>query len=727
MRDGIRTSTDRRPHRLYAGPVSTYPVPVLRLITLAAFFSVAAVAQDDVAAPPTSLPATPASPPTAPTPETPPAPAPEPAPTTPTATTLDPAMQAAIEAIVEQKLKTALEEKKAEGFFDDAKLPVSLSWRGDFFTKMLIRNNQSGGCVSYGNPAPEGDNFSGDNGICSELGLTVTGRVSDRVEAGARLQTRFGAQWAEWYENGDERDSPDGSGESLGQNHGAYLQLRGIYLRVAPPIPTVKYVHIGASDLSMFNAWTIGKSRYIERDNGRGIFIEGGFGDPLSYTLARVALPKLFAGPGYTTGISDPIIENPFWQRDAAWAYKLKSAWEWFTVEQVSSYVIDEEADTDDPDAIGSDNGVDVRDGAVTTNARYQNLNSTLQITSDVIDWLGLNVIAGYSYSKTDDRLVFNSVSGAQGFTPVPMGEHNGYMTVARASILDPLGIDLQLQLEYFNIGRDWVSVFGARRETDLLLTDGFVEGQVATLNVANEFQDFTEPFYEPIIGWHGGTALLTYSPGALELSGEGTLIEYNTDTGTDALDTDKVYPDFLYTDGMTDTELFTFANTNDRGRDPRSVYHRFQNRRTYIGVVKGAYTFDVHKSITVRAKHKTIFDTDQRDQRLEGDDYTGVLLFNRVSVEAPITDEFSAAVGGQLDYWMEARRSGEVIAGVPNYPDYNTMRAKVFADLRYTFGGVSLWYHVEYLRKDLDATDDRLDQRDLNIIRSLAMVSASF
>ncbi len=636
-------------------------------------------------------------------------------------------MQAAIEAIVEQKLKIALEEKKAEGFFDDAKLPVSLSWRGDFFTKMLIRNNQSGGCVSYGNPSPEGDNFSGDNGICSELGLTVTGRVSDRVEAGARIQTRFGAQWADWYENGDERDAPDGSGESLGQNHGAYLQLRGIYLRVAPPIPTVKFVHIGASDLSMFNAWTVGKARYTERDNGRGIFIEGGFGDPLSYTLARVALPKLFAGPGYTTGISDPLIENPFWQRDAAWAYKLKSAWEWFTVEQISSYVIDEEADTDDPDAIGSTNGIDARDGAVTTNARYQNLNSTIQITSDVIDWLGINIIAGYSYSKTDDKLVFNSVSGAQGFTPVPMGEHNGYMTVARVSLLDPLGFDLQLQLEYFNIGKDWVSVFGARRETDLLLTDGFVEGQVATLNVANEFQDFTEPFYEPIVGWHGGTALLTYSPGALEVSGEGTLIEYNTDTGPNALDTDKTYPDFLYTDGMTDTELFTFANTNDRGRDPRSVYHQFQNRRTLIGVAKGAYTFDVHKGITVRAKHKTIFDTDQRDQRLADDDYTGVLLFNRFSVEAPITDEFSAAVGGQLDYWMEARRSGEVIAGVANYPDYNTMRAKVFADLRYTYGGVSLWYHVEYLRKDLDATDDRLDQRDLNIVRSLAMVSASF
>jgi hypothetical protein len=261
-----------------------------------------------------------------------------------------------------------------------------------------------------------------------------------------------------------------------------------------------------------------------------------------------------------------------------------------------------------------------------------------------------------------------------------------------------------------------------------LLLTDGFMDGQVATLNVANEFQDFTEPFYEPIIGWHGGTGVVTWSPGALELTGEGTLIEYNTDTGDVPLDTDKTYPDFLYTDGMTDTELFTFANTNDRGRDPRSVYHRLQNRRTVIGVAKGAYTLDVWKSITFRVKQKTIYDTDLRDPRIEGDDdYAGLLLFNKLSVEAPVTDEFSAAVGGQVDAWFEQHRSGEVIAGAADYPDYTTLRGKAFTDLRYTFGGVSLWYHMEYLWKDLDASDDRLDQRNLNIIRAIAMVSASF
>jgi hypothetical protein len=647
---------------------------------------------------------------------------------------IDDALRAELDAMIEAKVNAKVEERMASLPSSSGAPevpPASISFKGDFFTKLLLRNNTSGGCVSYGNPAPEGDNFSGDNGLCSELGLTITGRVSDRVEAGARIQSRFGATWTEWYENGDLNDRPDGSGESLGQNHAAYLQLRGVYLRIAPPIPTVRSVHIGATDLGMFNAWTIGKSRFTERDNGRGAFLQGDFGDALGYTFGAISLPKLFAGPGYTTGIADPLIENPFFQRDAALAYKLNSnALEFMELEQITSVVLDEEADLDDPDAVGSTNAIDARDGAVVTNLRYTNVNATLQAKSNAIDWLGITALVGYSYSTTNDALVFNSVSGAQGFTPVPMGEHHGYAGVVRVALIDPVALDLDLQLEYFNVGRDWVSVFGARREVDLLLTDGFMEGQVATLNVANEFQDFTEPFYEPIIGWHGGTALATWSPGSLEVAGEATFIEYNTDTGDGSLDTDKVYPDFLSTDGMTDTDLFTFANTNDRGRDPRSVYHEHQNRRTGIGMLKGAYTLDVLKGITFRAKSKFIYDSDLRDPNPDigaADNYTGLLSFNKVSIEAPITDEFSGAVGYGFDWWNEEHRSGEVIAGVANYPNYVTLKNKLFTDLRYAFGGASFWLHLEYLNKDLDASDDRLDQRNLNVLRAIGMITASF
>jgi hypothetical protein len=140
---------------------------------------------------------------------------------------------------------------------------------------------------------------------------------------GARLATRYGQQWADYYENGDlSRDASgrpkgvDATGESLGQNHSAYLQLRGIWVLFKPPIPTVDSILVGSSDLGMFNAWTIGKQRFIDRDNARGVFVTGHVG-PIEYAAARVALPKLFASANFNTGIDDPFVSNPFWARDA--------------------------------------------------------------------------------------------------------------------------------------------------------------------------------------------------------------------------------------------------------------------------------------------------------------------------------------------------------------------------------------------------------------------------
>src|SRR5690606_12082597 len=160
---------------------------------------------------------------------------------------------------------------------------------------------------------------------------------------------------------------------------------------------------------------------------------------------------KLFASANYNTGVDDPFVQNPFWERDAAWALKLRSEWEWFHVEHVSSWVLDEEADLDDPDAIGSTNRVDAKDGVVTPNLRYQNVNSTIEVRSNWRDGPGLKADHGASWSKATDRLVFHSVAGAQGFSPVPMGEHLGYAVVTTAEIYDPFDIALTLQLEYFN------------------------------------------------------------------------------------------------------------------------------------------------------------------------------------------------------------------------------------------------------------------------------------
>ena len=638
----------------------------------------------------------------------------------------------------------------------------SLRWRAETYTKILYQNNQTQGSVTYGTPHPRGDNYAGNNGFASELVLYVDGRVSDKVEVGARIKSRFHRQWADFYENGDlavdESGLPagaDATGESLGMNHAAYIQLRGLYVRMKPPIPTVKSFHVGSSDLSGYNSWTVGKVRYIDRDNANGLFLSGAF-KSLNYHLGRVTLPKLYASAGWNSGIDDPLVQNPFWTRDASYVIKLDQApVDWLSWKLITSYLIDEEADLNDPDAFGSTNLIDDKDGVVATLPRYHNLNSTLelQLNRGMVD---ANLLVGLSYSGADHDYVFNGVDGNQGIFPVPMKDALSYSIKARAELNDPFGVGLSIKLEYFNIGADWVATFGSRRENDVLLTDGFVGGQVPTLNVANEFIDFRDEFFESVIGWHGFTVVPEYKSGALELAAEFSFIEYNTDmqdrcvsgTMTDergipiAADqcplhptTGKpygVYPTFLFSGGMTDTDFFSYANTNDRGRDPRAVYQQNQARRTIITMVRLGYDLEVGRGLNLEIKAKYILDADQRDQHLTDDDYTGHLLFARTRIGTQVTDELALGLGLGFDYWMEQHRSGEVVAGKANYPDYRTWKAKVSLDLKYRFGGATLAWYMEYLHKDVEVkTKGVVDEQKSfgfhNVVRGIGTVSTTF
>src|SRR5262245_44164908 len=82
---------------------------------------------------------------------------------------------------------------------------------GKLYTKFMYKNDDSQGCLSLSNPFWK-DNIGGSNGVCSEFELNVKGRVSKYVTTGVRLQSRWGALWQDWWENGDVRwDYPNDS------------------------------------------------------------------------------------------------------------------------------------------------------------------------------------------------------------------------------------------------------------------------------------------------------------------------------------------------------------------------------------------------------------------------------------------------------------------------------------------------------------------------------------
>jgi hypothetical protein len=606
-------------------------------------------------------------------------------------------------------------------FFNDFNMRNIIS---KSFWTTVYRNNQSMGCLNYGNPFwPE--NQSGDNGICSELELGIVGHVSKWVTAQARLKSRFGATWHDFWENGDiAYDDPNTSGESLGMNHAEYIKLRGYSVRIRPPIPTLQFVHLGSSNLSQYNPWTVGRIRYIDRDNAKGFFFHGEVSTKrtnfFTYEAAAIALPKLWVGPSWSTGLGEDTsninqVVDPFWTQD--WAYVLKfvnETFDWGRFTLIGMITTDFEANLADPDATGTEfdfNAHDLeqaskpmserrdpRDGAVDLDDRYKNGVITLQSELYPSELFEINALLGYSASHINPNLALNGVELNEGVFPMVYKNVQDFAGVLRINILDPFENGLSFKTEGFYIGPHWTSTFGARREADVLLTDGFYGGgQLPTLNIANEFMDFDEDFYESCVGWYGATGVVEYESDNLSLLVETTYIGYATN-GQDR-NVDTIYPDFLHTDGYMDQDLFDYTNTNfERGRDPRAVFRRNQDRQTFIGLIRSEYTFSqILQGWKLTGQFKTIYDHDNQSETVTFDDYRGVILKTFIGSHWQFNDEFGLGADVEYNYWREASRSGALGIG---YNDYITNKWRPRLTLTYDFGGARFAWVIEYLNK---------------------------
>ncbi len=228
------------------------------------------------------------------------------------------------------------------------------------------------------------------------------------------------------------------------------------------------------------------------------------------------------------------------------------------------------------------------------------------------------------------------------GFDAAPHGDRNDVSFKVHADINDPMENGLSFQTEYFNIGRDYVSMWGARREADVLLTEGFDSAwaqpgpnninfgvfggfgdapqpgpatrvnigyggwsgetvQMATLNVDNQFTDFDEPVAETAIGWKGFTVKPLYASGNWDVSGEVTWIGYNTNW--------QLWDD--ETLSITNSPYPAMEADTGVGHNYRNAYAPFRDRDTFIGVAKAKYS--LANGIQVWGKYKHIDETDNR------------------------------------------------------------------------------------------------------------------
>jgi len=496
-----------------------------------------------------------------------------------------------------------------------------LEWTGINYTKWLWGTNRTDGSL-YNFTTVPGEGY-GDNGQGTELELLVHSKPSKKIEVSGRLKARFNQnQWTNFGGFGGTNPPTDCIGGDCGEfdpRSAQYVKFRGLTVTLTPGYKWVDTVTIGSSDFGMFDPFTIGKIRYIDRDNGSGILFQGATGNrKFAYDFVRISLPRLWAGPNFNTG--------QYTGSDAAYGLQLKcTPSSKFDIAGIYEYVYDKEVDV-------ADNNYDDGRNVAT---RFRNSVFGLRLGIHPSSTVDIRAVAYSSFADSDPAYDAPGSFGLSGFSPVPAGRLEDETYKLNVDLNSLGGGVFSVKFEYFDIGAEYVSMMAARRESDVLLSEGhdgtyaFVgpnnaafgvfgnnpsrigfggwQGnmqQVATINVDNEFTDFDEPAAETVIGWKGYTVMpiLTLLDGDLDLSFEYTWVDYNTNWQAWG-DPTRSIQDSPYPNHDSDAGIGSYRN----------AYAPFQDKETEFLVLKGKLFVDVGNGLELFGKIKFIDETDYR------------------------------------------------------------------------------------------------------------------
>jgi hypothetical protein len=469
--------------------------------------------------------------------------------------------------------------------------------------------------VSTGTPGGpgSGDTASGtDNGQWTEFELRMKVNISKQVEAGVRLQSRSPAAY--WTDFGG-----FGGDNELTPTRANYVKLRGAYVLLTPGYQWLDQALIGSSDWGMFDPFTVGQVRYIDRDNYKGLYFKGKL--PLagsSWEFGRLSLPNYLQsnyGQGSACCNSDASQFNEaVYIAQAKGQFgpaRLSTSYQWFDDRQLT------------PDTTPA-NGQDIETFAKTKVFMLKGEGSVI----DGVDLKGAYYRSEYKAPLFDQPWINSPKSS--------VSDHAFKLDLS----LSQLAPGLTFNYQYFDIGAGYYSNTAARRETDVLLTEGSESawygwgnsiwlggaakdyqqapssakcfssgggvcradsGLQAGANglVDNAFTDFDEAPSESIQGWKGHTFVASYEVAKIAFGGEYSRIGYN----------------------------YNWQNYSPTGA--LSNYFNLNNdRKTDLVVLKVGYVVPVAGGIELNAKYKMVDDsnkgqaanaTDDRDTKDSG------------------------------------------------------------------------------------------------------------
>lgn len=488
-------------------------------------------------------------------------------------------------------------------------------------------------------------NSGADQGQFTELNLVFKATISPQVEAGGRIQSRSSAAyWTEY--GGFGKENATGGYQNDEINHQKFMKLRGAYVELTPGYSWLNRARIGTSDWGMFDPFTMGAIRYIDRDNYNGLYFKGPLGG--SWELARVSLPE-YLGTNFNTGTApkNQAIYIAQFKQDAAGVKLMEGV----------TYLNNQELDTADTNLL---NGKDLQ-------PRMRNTILSLKADSALTDGLDFrgalhhssfslnnqNIVAGVASS--DCYLLYGGcgstsnaylTTGVFGYSMTPGADVEGNAIKLGLDWRPAAAEGLTINYQYFNIGAGYVSVGGARRESDVLLTEGseaawygwgkgnqWLGGrandmqQVPVIQVDNGYTDFDEKGAESVIGWKGHTFRFNYDTANTPMSLELTRVDYNTN----------------WQNYGGDAKIYDVGH----GQGTYDVYKPNQDRSTNIMVFKLNHIFQVAGGLDANFKYKRVDDRDGLNAAIASDD----LEVNDRGYSFSVGNQLASHLYGTLSY----------------------------------------------------------------------------
>ena len=360
---------------------------------------------------------------------------------------------------------------------------------------------------------------------------------------------------------------------------------------------------IGGNDWGSFDPFTVGKVRYIDRDNYNGFYFKGPVAGGGSWEAARISVPNYLQsnyGQGSSCCNSDDTQYNEAVYiaqfKKQIGAAKLTASYQSFD---------DREKDKADTNIL---NGQDT-----STFAK----NRVLMLKGEGSPVNGVDVRAAY-YGSTYTAPLFDQ---AWINSPKSSIDDRAIKLDVDFSSLPISGLTLSAQ--YFDIGAGYYSNMAARRESDVLLTEGseaawynwgkslwmggsdkdYQQGAATPKQswrnqpganglTDNAFMDFDEAPAESAVGWKGLTLVTRYEAAGTPMSLELTRIGYNNN----------------WQNYSPTGPLSNFFATN-------------QDRNTNIAVFKASHVFPVAGGLDTSFKWKRVGSKDSVSAAVNTDD----------------------------------------------------------------------------------------------------------